>query len=375
MKAGSSSSVNSDLPALIYNQLSTQAGQFYSLPAMSIGFLKTLIRPAISRQQACLPAVQSINWPLNVRFLSTRGKQLFHLLNSNPSLVTHTTFTSQISSTLIRTFATTSRALYYYRDPKNHVVGGGLLSRAWSRIPDGIKLLGLFGVSSYLVIFVAVPILVMVVPPLILGGWLFVRINRYLRNRAMKRRWESIADSTLVYYPHTEARTNLFVPPPEQINGGLANFEINRILDAFWKNEHGIANYFKIEDIDNLALGTLEAVEYSYNSTSVVFADDFSIMVVQERPLYNKAVNKEIANVILTLKSLEKPRYEDVDPSANIGKSLVEIEIIPRALFAKSFVFKTPSVSTKNRDDDGTYDDDNTDDDGFINVKGKTTVL
>lgn len=184
----------------------------------------------------------------------------------------------------------------------------------------------------------------------------------------MKKIWKSIEDSTLVYYPKISEHT-LFVPSPEQINNSLANFEMNRILDAFWNNEKGVNDYFKVTDIDNLALGTLEAVEYSYNSTSVVFADDFSMMVTQQRPLYNKANSQEIANVFLALKCLERPQYEDLDPSANITKSLVQIEIVPTKLFAPTFLFNTTSVSTKYDDKDYDGFDDNG---GYINVKGKT---
>lgn len=310
------------------------------------------------------------------RYLSTSFTKTVYkstLLKSNPLLLPQLSFTSQLKTNLLRTFSTNVTNLSYYRAPKSSIYNSGIISKVWSRIPDSVKLLGLVGVSAYLVVFVALPIAIMVIPPIIIGSWLFVKFNKYFKQKTLKRTWDSISDSTLIYYPKIE-NTKLFVQSPDQINSNLANFEINRLLDAFWSNEQNIYDYFRIDDIDNLALGTLDAVEYNYNSTSVLFADDFSMLVTQQRSLYDKSKQKEIANVILSLKCLTAPVFEDIDPSANIGKSLVQIEVIPNTLFAKSFVFKTPSVSTTKTD---AMDDDNNnqDDDGYINVKGKTTVL
>lgn len=292
------------------------------------------------------------------------------ILTTNRHLLPKLSFTSQFNDTIIRSFGTSKSILDYYRGPKSTVMGAGTIGRLWSRIPDSVKLIGAVGISACFVIFVAVPVFVVVVPPLIFGSWLFIRLNRYMKEKQMKKRWESIADSTLLYYP-PKSGNEFIVPPPDQINSSLGNFEINRIVDAFWNNEQGINDYFKIDNVDNLGLGTLDAVQYSYNSTSVVFADDFSMMVTQQRSLYNKSTSKEIANVIMSLKCLDRPIYEDVDPSANIGRSLVAIEIIPSQLFSKTFVLKTPSESTDHPD----LDEENDDGDGFINVKGKTTIL
>lgn len=292
-----------------------------------------------------------------------------HILQSNPGLLPQLSYTAQLKSTILRAFSTSSASLDFYRRPKSTIIGGGVLGRLWSRIPDSVKLITAVGLSAYLFIFVAVPVFVIVVPPLVLGGAMFVGLGRFLSKRRMRKRWEAITDSTLLYNP-SHLRSASIVAPPEQINADLANFEINRIVDAFWNNEQGISKYFQIKDVDRLALGTLEAVEYSYNSDSVVFADDFQMMVTQQRSLYDTVENKELAQVILTLKCLDPPAFEDIDPSANITRGLASIEIVPARMFASEFVLKTPSASTKDHDDS-----DDGFDDGFINVKGKTTVL
>lgn len=294
------------------------------------------------------------------------------LLKTNPLLVPQLTFSSQLKVDLLKCF-NSSQIAHYYRPPKSFV-GSGTIGRIWSRIPDTIKILGFVGATASLVIFVALPMFIIVVPPIIIGTWLLTRVNRYSKNKRLERVWSSIADSTLVYKPQPN-KNPLLVLSPEIVHNHIAQFEMNRILDAFWSNEDGIADYFKVEDMDNLALGTLEAIEYNYNSTSVIFADDYSMLVTQQRPLYDKTTNKEIATVILNMKCLDKPLYEGmVDPSANIGKSIVQIEIVPNSLMAQPFVLKTSSVSTSDINDDGN-DGDFYDDDGFINVKGKTRNL
>ena len=309
----------------------------------------------------CLPSLTS-TYLMKPKFAS-------HILQSNPALIPPLSYTAQLKGSIFRAFSTSSLALDFYRRPKSTIIGGGVLGRLWSRIPDSIKLITAVGLSAYLFIFVAVPVFVIVVPPLILGGAMFIGLGRLLNKRRMRKRWEAITDSTLLYNP-SHPRSASLVAPPEQINADLANFEMNRIVDAFWNNEQGISDYFQIKDVDRLALGSLDAVEYSYNSESVVFADDFQMMVIQQRSLYDKVENRELAQAILTLKCVDPPAFEDIDPSANITKGLASIEIVPTRLFANEFVLKTPSISTRDHDDG-----DDGFDDGFINVKGKTTIL
>lgn len=261
----------------------------------------------------------------------------------------------------IRSFHANTQALNYYRPPRNSIYETGPLSRVWNRMPDGIKLVGLIGVSGYLFIYVAVPILTLVVPPLVLGTIGLYQLNKFKRNRSNKQRWEMIKDSTLQFNP---IHSNKVLPPPEQINGEIANFEINRIIDAFWANEQGIADRFDV-DIDNLALGSLDALEFNYNSNSVLFKDDFRLMAIQQRPLYDKSKNKEIATVIMSLQMLDMPKYSDgiADPTLNIGRSKVLIELKPTTLLGRSVFLKTGSISSDS--DAGDY----------IDVKGKTRTL
>lgn len=306
----------------------------------------------------------------STRYYSKESRVLkSSILKVNPLLIPQVTFSKQLKVDLLRCFSSSSIA-NYYRPPKNFATTG-LIGRLWSRIPDTVKILGIVSVSAYLVIFVALPMFIIIVPPIVLGGWLFSKFNKYSRNKRLERVWEIINDSTLIYKPQRSSNP-LLVNSPEDIHNHIAQFEINRIIDAFWKNEQGVADYFKINSIDDLALGTLEASEYNYNSTSILFADDYFMLVTQQRPLYDKSSNKEIATVITNLKCLERPIYEGmIDPSANIGKSLVMIEVIPNALMSPTFVLKTPSVSTSDVDHDDVY----VDNDGYINVKGETKNL
>lgn len=292
------------------------------------------------------------------------------ILKGNTILVSQHALYKQTKFDILRSFSNTP-LVNYYRPPKNYV-NTSVIGKLWSRIPDNIKILGLVGATASLVIFVALPMFVIVVPPIFIGGWLFYKINTFTKTKRLKRTWNEIADSTLIFKPQ-RIDNPLLLPPPEVVHNQIAQFEMNRIIDAFWSNEQGIADYFRVEDIDNLALGTLEAVEYNYNSTSVLFADEYFMLVTEQRPLYDKSTGKELATVTLTLKCLEKPIYDGIiDPSANIGKSLAMIEIVPNAVMAPTFVLKTPSISAPD-DDDSVYDDENND--GFINVKGRTKTL
>lgn len=303
-------------------------------------------------------------------FTSLNNVKGTSLLRTNPHLIPQVTLSKQIKNNVLRCFSNTS-ITNYYRPPKNYV-NSGIIGRLWSRIPDSVKILGLVGATASLVIFVALPMFVIVVPPLAIGGWLFYKINNYTKSKKLVKVWNDIADSSLVFKPQ-RADNPLILPSPDVVYSQIAHFEMNRIIDAFWSNEQGIADYFKVDDIDNLALGTLEAIEYNYNSTSVLFAEEYFMLVTQQRTLYDKSTGKELATVVLTLKCMEKPMYEGIiDPSANIGKSVVMIEIIPKALMAPKFVLKTPSVSTSNVNDNW---DDGDDDDGFIDVKGRTKTL
>lgn len=261
----------------------------------------------------------------------------------------------------IRSLHSTTSVYNYYRPPRSTIYESGPVSKLWNRTPDGIKLVSLIGVTGYLFIYVAIPILTLVVPPVVLGSIGFYQLNKFKRNKANSKRWEMISDSSLIFNPITSRGASL--PPPEQINNEIANFEINRIIDAFWSNEQGITDKFKV-DIDDLALGSMDAFEFNYNSNSVLFKDDFKLMGIQQRPLYDKSKNKEIASVIMSLEMLDMPKYGDgnVDATLNIGKSKVLIEIKPTSFFAKSFYLKTASISSENNEE-------------FIDVKGKTRTL
>lgn len=263
----------------------------------------------------------------------------------------------------------TSQSSLFYRPPRNSIYETGPVSKLWNRTPDSIKMISLIGISGYLFIFVAVPILTMVVPPLILGSIGFYKLNKWKRQKANNQRWEMIKDSTLVYNPKHQSGLLL---PVDQINSELANFEFNRLIDAFWSNDDGLADMFKDTNIDDLALGSLDAVEFTYNSQSVLFAEDYKMMVIQQRPLYDKSKNKELASVIMSLEMLSDEAVNPLrmaDPTLNISKSKVLIEVKPLGMFGKSVFIKTKSIYD-NGNDNGDMDDSEP-----IEVEGKTRIL
>ncbi|QPG76846.1 hypothetical protein FOA43_004240 [Brettanomyces nanus] len=233
-----------------------------------------------------------------------------------------------------------------------------------SDIPDWVKLFGGITLGAYFFITVAIPALIVVVPPLLIGGYIYTKGSQFWRKRQANTQWDLVNHSSLVFNPQTRRSLSL-LPSPEQINTEIANFQLNRIIDAFWANENGISDYFRVENVDRLALGTLEGVQYNYDSNSSLFSKDYTLLVTQQRSLYDTQSSKKIANCILSLKCLEPPLFEGgVDPTANIGKSSSVIQISAMALGGRKFLIDTPSIYS-----DG---DNNDDDDVIINVKGRT---
>ncbi len=182
----------------------------------------------------------------------------------------------------------------------------------------------------------------------------------------MKARWESISDSTLTFFPKHKPGDK-FLPPPEQINNEVANFELRRLSDAFLFNEGNIADYFKIEDTNNIALGTIDGIQYDWNSTvkniNGFMTETEELLTIQSRPLYNKSTGDKIATVVLSLQNLDKPVFEGfLEQNFSVNKSRCIIEVTPIGFLSKErFVIKTPSVEF--------------DDDEIIDVKGKTKDL
>ncbi|VEU19523.1 DEKNAAC100484 [Brettanomyces naardenensis] len=258
-------------------------------------------------------------------------------------------------------FSTTTIALDYGRPPRNHVSGGpSILSDIWWRIPDSVKLFGGIALGAYLFVTVAIPVLIVVVPPLVIGGYLYSKGNSYWRRKKATAQWELLNNSSMIFTPPRQ-RSRSLLPTPEQVNGEIANFELNRIVDSFWTNENGIADYFKVASVGDLALGSLEGIQYSYNSDSSLFTDDFTLLVTQQRALYDTSLSRKIALCTLSLKCLESPLFEGgVDPTANIGKSACVIEIEPMRIGGSKFIIDTPSSFNDGGDDE------------IIDVKGRT---
>lgn len=257
-----------------------------------------------------------------------------------------------------------ARLVYYERPPRQKIIRNqNFFQYMWYQIPDWAKLCGGVAIGAYLFVKIAVPLMIVVLPPLIVGGWMYKKVRTYSEAKIRHEDYTILQQSSLVYTP--PRRGSFLVPPPEQINSEIANFEINRIIDAFWSNEGGIADYFKIGPITNIALGSLEASSYDIDdsdSTPVLYA-------FQQRSLYNKALNRKVASCIFGLRT-DQMLFPDqmVDPTANIGPSTCFIRIKSYDFGGKEFIIDTPSEFSDN-DEPGYNNDD------IIDVKGKTRDL
>ncbi|KAG7885585.1 hypothetical protein KL938_000617 [Ogataea parapolymorpha] len=236
----------------------------------------------------------------------------------------------------------------YSRPPRQRIDRPSLLNEVLARTPDSLKLaLGLTAVGS-LVVFVALPLFALVVPPLCVGSLMAYKIAQRRNRKQMSEKWTLLKDSTLIFRPRNSANP-LVLPPIEQINSDLANFVLRRVSDAFLLNEDGVADYFNIESVNDIALGVLDGVQYDWNvslqTINGVVQEVEDMITVQSRYLYDKRSGDKIAKVIFSLKNLDTPIFQDLlEQSISIGKSQCVIEIIPLGFVAnKRFVIKTPS--------------------------------
>ncbi|ODV84569.1 hypothetical protein CANARDRAFT_23973 [[Candida] arabinofermentans NRRL YB-2248] len=268
-----------------------------------------------------------------------------------------------IPTILTRQFNKSSLLNIYHKPPRSRVsTSSSILTDILSKIPDSLKIIIGLSVISSIILFVALPLIVVVFPPLLIGSFITYKLYQRRHKSQMNFRWKELKTSKLYFKPHN---TTSLIPPPEQINNELATFELERLLDAFFSNEFGISDYFQIKDYNQLALGSIDAMEYDWN-TSLTTSNE--LLTVQSRALYDKLSGDKLATVVLSLKSSDQiPIFQDLieqDLGMINNKSTCIIEIIPIGFTSKKkFIIKTPSNVTN---DDG---------DSFIEIKGKTRTL
>ncbi|GME66812.1 unnamed protein product [[Candida] boidinii] len=265
----------------------------------------------------------------------------------------------------------TSLLKSYYKPPKGRIVMPSLLGSLLDKIPDPIKLLiGITAVAS-LFVFVALPIFIMVVPPLVVGSWLSYRVYKYKYNKQMKERWTNVLESTLVFKPTAFKNNESLLPPIEEADRELAKFTLNRLVDSFLMNEDGIADYFNINDANVLALGQIEGISYDWNVVSKIHNNLHyqaeELLTVQSRALYNKSQSEKIATLITSLRSDQNEKFQDVIENAfGVSENYVSLEIVPATktfLGSKKFIINTPSPLGNDNEDE------------IIDVKGFTRDL
>ncbi|KAH3668425.1 hypothetical protein OGAPHI_002179 [Ogataea philodendri] len=263
----------------------------------------------------------------------------------------------------VRHFHTTLANHRFRCRPSRRIVRPSLANEIWTKSPNPLKVaLGLTAIGS-LVLFVALPLFVVVVPPLFIGTFFAYRLARWRNRKQMEEKWSLLHNSRLVFRPRTTVDP-LLMPPIDQINSDLANFELRRISNAFLLNENDIANYFGIEDVNDIALGALEGIQYEGRVATKNIHGSLrqvdELITVQSRPLYDKRSREKIAQVIVSLKNLDPPVYESyIDQPSGAVKSRCVIEIVPLGITAsKRFIIDTPSIE-----------------EDVIDVEGRTRIL
>lgn len=212
------------------------------------------------------------------------------------------------------------------------------MGQMMNKVPDSVKLIGGLVFGAWALVTIALPALFIFLPPLLIGGFIFGRGSRILGYRKQEARWDMVNGSTLKYVP-TYKQTAQKLPSPSQVNSQIAKFEYDRLVDAFWNNEQGIADYFGVKNVNDLVLSKLESVDYNFESQAVLFSEEPTIMVSQTRSLWDQKTSTKLADLTILLKT-DTPfqTIGGVDLASQVGGGTAVL--IVKA--GKQFVIDTP---------------------------------
>jgi len=277
------------------------------------------------------------------------------LLTSNPFLIpiknasTIPTTRSQITplsqhfkfnSNYSRQFSTTSMT-NFTRPPRFNARPPSTISLIWHLIPDGFKIfLALMGTASF-IMFIAAPLIIIILPPLFIGGYFASKFWIRRRNNDMKKRWDNMLKTHLTY-----EGSEL-----DQIR--LKDFTLERLVDAFETNEQGITDFFDSKSdsqhhsfSSRFKLTGIETIDQDFRISKMGIQESISVMSFG---LIDKDSRiGRIATVVLTL----RPR--NITSLLEVGNleqdAVIEIKPVFNA-FGKSFFLNTKSGFSKNSSD------------------------
>lgn len=228
----------------------------------------------------------------------------------------------------------TNPILNFTRPPRFNARPPSTLSLIWHLIPDPLKLLiAIMGTASF-IMFIAAPLILIVLPPLFIGGYLTSRYWLKKRSKDMEGRWENLLKTHLTY------------EGSELDQMKLKDFTLERLVDAFETNEEGIADFFEGSSSDNqhhsfssrFELTGIETIDQDFRISKLGIQESISVMSFG---LIDKDSRVgRIATVILTLRPKRVTTLLEAHTSSQ--DAVIEIKPVFNA-FGKSFILNKGS--------------------------------
>ncbi|KAH3675554.1 hypothetical protein WICMUC_002643 [Wickerhamomyces mucosus] len=203
-------------------------------------------------------------------------------------------------------------------------------------IPDSFKAFAVVAGVTSLVFFVALPMLIIIMPPLIIGGFVVGRWYSSKRSRDMKLRWNALSKTNLVYNGWE------FDKPK------LESFVTNRIVHAFEIDENNIIEQLNLDRSpqsyhtfqSRLKLTELESIDLDYRYSSDINIPKEKITVLSfgliDQDNYSRF--NRIGVVIVSLKPKYLKSFLEIDGN---NQHDVVIEIQPLLKFKQGVLIDT----------------------------------
>ncbi|CDK27798.1 unnamed protein product [Kuraishia capsulata CBS 1993] len=216
----------------------------------------------------------------------------------------------------------------------------------FSLVPDSVKVFGLaLGIGS-VVVFVALPIATIVVPPVLLGGWLFAR--------TMLRRRRKELDTVMEKLKSTKLRYEALEPELEIGDTNLAKFALQRFTYALQDNEQSLDEIFEMgSQTYRLALGPIESHNQEWRFRDGAYA----LLGIERRGIIDKNSEERIGT--MSIATLSSTVHNPLEAIISDSFYNMVIEVTPKGRLARTYTIDTPKEVMEG-------------DDEIIDVQGRT---
>lgn len=241
-------------------------------------------------------------------------------------------------------FSTSSvGSIYNNRPPRfNRGPPSSPLGVFWYLVPDGLKVfLAITGFASMFFLF-ALPLLIIVVPPLFIGGFVMSRLYLRQRNRKFTEQRHELMNTSLVY-------------KGDPLNPeSLRSFVKHRIVEALEVNEKNIIQSLHLGEengqhhtlLSRFTLTDIESIDQNFNFSNLnpqlplhaALNDSITTISLGLLDRDSKSSIDRVGTVVVSLKQKNVRSLLDLDEGMD---SVIEIK--PLLSFSNSVILNTPS--------------------------------